>query len=152
MIEFRGELSKSSKEYLIKKESKNCIIVIIGSLLFCIPFIVLSIINNWIFAIGVIPFVFISIASLIPPRGKILKLLFPIRVSINDDIIICKGENFEVANNIASIKKIIAGGDWYHIIFKFPHKSFRFLCQKDLITEGTIEEFEETFKNKIVKL
>ncbi len=40
---------------------------------------------------------------------------------------------------------------YLHVIFYLPNFNRRFICQKDLITEGTIEEFEEIFKDKIVR-
>lgn len=39
---------------------------------------------------------------------------------------------------------------WYFIYFCFPHKSNIFLFQKDLIVQGTIEEFENIMYGKIV--
>ncbi len=49
------------------------------------------------------------------------------------------------------MKKITDEGDWYQIIFYFPHKVGDCICQKDLITEGSIEEFENIFEGLIVK-
>ncbi len=103
------------------------------------------------FAIAIIPFVFLSIASVIPPKGRVLDLIFPTSIVIKDDIIICKGKGFSVSNQISFVKKIIDNGEGYHIFFKFPHKSFRYFCQKNLLTEGALEDFEKIFKDKIIK-
>ena len=35
------------------------------------------------------------------------------------------------------------------IYFKWPKKSCKFLCQKNLLVEEKIESFENLFKNKI---
>ena len=40
---------------------------------------------------------------------------------------------------------------YYKIFFIFPYKSQRFVCQKDLLVQGTIEEFEAVFEGKIVR-
>ena len=57
----------------------------------------------------------------------------------------------EVGNEIhRRHKKVVDMGDWYKIYFYFPHKSNIFLCQKDLIVQGTIEEFENIMYGKIV--
>lgn len=152
MIKFCGEISESSKQYLIKKESKSCFVVIVGSLLLCIPFILLSILKDWIFIIAIIPFIFLSIVSIKPPQSKTLDLIFPTSIVIKDDIIISQGKEFSISNQISYVKKVIDNGDWYHIIFKFPHKSFRYFCQKDLLIDGTLEDFERIFKDKIIKL
>lgn len=49
------------------------------------------------------------------------------------------------------VKEVEDLGDSYRILFDFPGCSPMFLCQKDLITEGTIEDFEELFADKIVR-
>ena len=49
------------------------------------------------------------------------------------------------------MKKIIDEGDWYQIIFYFPHKVGDCICQKDLITQGSIGEFEEMLKGLIIR-
>lgn len=51
---------------------------------------------------------------------------------------------------IEKIKKIIDEGDWYFITFKWDITD-TIVIQKDWIQEGTIEEFEEFFKDKIVR-
>ena len=50
-----------------------------------------------------------------------------------------------------NVKCIFDFGDWYHIVFKFPTKSIYCVCQKNLLEEGTIEEFETIFEGKIVR-
>ena len=49
------------------------------------------------------------------------------------------------------VKKVIDADECYYIIFKFGDIISSIICQKDLIREGTLEEFEELFKGKIVK-
>ena len=50
---------------------------------------------------------------------------------------------------ISKVKKVIDMGEWYYIIFKFGDISNSWICQKDLITQGTIEDFEKIFEGKI---
>ena len=52
---------------------------------------------------------------------------------------------------ISKVKKVVDCGDWYFIVFKFLEFSNALACQKDLITKGTIEEFEALFEGKIVR-
>lgn len=49
------------------------------------------------------------------------------------------------------VKKVIDKGDFYDILFYFPNRWTNCICQKDLIVEGTIEEFEKLFEDKIVR-
>ena len=39
-------------------------------------------------------------------------------------------------------------GTWYKIKFNLKFNMY-FVCQKDLLVEGTLEEFEEIFKDKL---
>ncbi len=49
------------------------------------------------------------------------------------------------------IKHILDYGDFYIIKFYFPNHWVDCICQKDLILEGTIEEFEQMFEDKIIR-
>lgn len=75
----------------------------------------------------------------------------PKEISIDDDSIYIVGDAFNHHRATNDIKKIIDTGDCYRIIFTFPNKSVYCLCQKDLIVEGSIEEFEERFADYIVR-
>ena len=59
--------------------------------------------------------------------------------SLSDKIIYTK---------ISYIKKIIDEDEWYCI---FAYRMSPIYIQKNWIKEGTIEEFEEYFKDKIIK-
>lgn len=52
---------------------------------------------------------------------------------------------------VEKVKKVIDVGDWYYIIFKFGDIGNSWVCQKDLLTKGTIDDFEKIFDGKIVR-
>lgn len=151
MICFSGEISNISKRFLVKTETKSSIVIIIVCLIVSVPLIIASFVEDWIYAIGIIPLILMCIISFIPPKGKVLDTIFPRKICIINEIITLECLNYKTYRKISNVKKVLDYGDWYQIIFKFPHKSFRFLCQKNLITEGTIEDFETLFKGKIVR-
>ena len=72
-------------------------------------------------------------------------------VVINDRTVVCESEADYKETEIEDIKKIVDYGDFYRIVFYFPNLNARFICQKDLITQGSIEEFEERFSDKIIR-
>lgn len=153
MIKFCGELSHNSKMFLIKLEKRTLLLsALIVDLIASIPIILLTIYFDWVFALAFFPLFIIMLIPIMPLNEKRCNLIFPKTIFIKEDIIICKGKGFEVSNQVDVVKKIIDNGDWYQIYFKFPYKSLRYLCQKNLLTEGSLEEFEELFKDKIVKL
>ena len=52
-------------------------------------------------------------------------------------------------NNISDVKFVIDWGMWYEIKFKKLF-SKTIICDKNLISQPTIEEFENHFKDKII--
>ena len=50
---------------------------------------------------------------------------------------------------IDSVDTVIDYGDWYHLLFNFEDRDTYFVCQKNLLTKGTLEEFEALFDGKI---
>jgi len=51
---------------------------------------------------------------------------------------------------ISEVLKVIDYWYWYEIVFKQREK-MNYICQKDLIVTGTIEDFEKLFEGKIVR-
>ncbi len=43
-------------------------------------------------------------------------------------------------------------GEYYVLIFRDSGNFSQIICQKDLLTNGTIEQFEELFDGKIVRM
>lgn len=58
----------------------------------------------------------------------------------------------EVCRDVQDVHKIIDFGEGYYIKFRFPRKFYYCFCQKDLLVEGTISQFEELFQGKIKKV
>lgn len=152
MIEFNGELSSNCKEYILKREVKlGFIATTLVALLFLIPAIIATILWDWIFIIMVLIFILIILSSLKRPSEKHYGKIFPKRVTILENKIESQGDNFLYVYDISNVKKVVDFGEWYHVIFNFNFKNPRFICQKDLIRKGTLEEFEKLFEGKIIK-
>lgn len=60
--------------------------------------------------------------------------------------------NRNESKDFVDVKKVVDMGDWYKFYFYFPHKSNIFICEKKSLVEGTPEEFEELFKDRLVKV
>lgn len=152
MIEFYGELSSNCKNYIIKKEIQAGVMVtsIIGTL-FLIPILVATFLWDWIAIIALVPLIAYITFSFVRPSKKTCRLLFPNRISIEDDFIVSEGDNFSYACPVSEVKKVIDMGEWYHIFFNYRYRNPRFVCQKDLLKQGSINEFEKLFENKIIR-
>ena len=49
------------------------------------------------------------------------------------------------------IKGVHDFGEYYVLIFRDSGNFSQIICEKDLLTHGTIEQFEELFDGKIVR-
>ena len=151
MIVFQGNISDECKKQRTKVESRvGLITALIPSIVLAIFIAIATIKWDWIFVIGFpVLITFVLVAYFYPKREA--KLIVPYQVCITDSELQSEGEKFFEKRKILWIKKIIDKGEWYQIVFYFPHKSTRFICQKNLLVEGTIEEFEELFQGKIIR-
>ena len=160
MIEFDGIISSKCKKFFLSDGRQY---VAIGFLIGMFPLIGASIwlaIDGYsLFAWCVVPIILMFLFFILLKPGTKLYDFFNVayvgdlmfNVQISDGVLSAEiGKRCDV-RNINDIKKIVDYGDWYKIYFYFPHKSNAFICQKDLITQGTIEEFEEMFAGYIVK-
>ncbi|MDE7405873.1 MAG: hypothetical protein K2M89_03245 [Clostridiales bacterium] len=154
MITFSGEVSDNAKLYK-KKVGANAFMIgaCIFSVIFCIPVLLFCIYCDWLAAMFFAPFAVIVIAGIVYRFAptNISKVQAPFKVEIMPDIMLCTGKTFEHARYYDDVKKVIDCGEWYHMVFYMGQKNYDYICQKDLITEGTIEEFEEYFKDKLVR-
>ena len=60
------------------------------------------------------------------------------------------GDNIYRIRSVMDVKKIIETEDCYYFKFYFPY-DLNFICQKDLLVEGTSEEFKVIFDGKFIK-
>lgn len=163
MIEFKGELSNKCKKYFTQSSWQLVFFIVIAV---CIPFIilsiVLSIIDDWIYLLMLLPIaLFIFFASLKPgstayrklygKNGKIYDGELTWHITIEGDMISAEGTQRSEIKYLSNVKKVVDMGDWYKIYFYFPYKSDLFICQKDLIIQGTTEDFENLFSDKLIK-
>lgn len=155
MIEFSGDLSDKCKRYIQKSETKIATFsVLIVAIMFSIPLIIFTIIWDWIFVIGIPALALIVILVSNPKLNsplKALNLYLPKKITIKGDTISIESEKTSANRSIINVKKVIDEGEWFHIIFCFGHGGGYFICQKNLIMKGTIEEFENLFKDKIIR-
>jgi len=153
MIVFCGELSIECKRFIIKEHKKIIwVMLFFPVVLFSIVSLLFFIFVDWIFIIVffAVWFMFAIVAVLTPSKNE-EEILFPQKIAIIDNTLGSQNEKIHIVRAVSDIKKIIDFGDWYKIVFYFPHKSEAFICQKDLIVEGTIEEFEKLFGEYIIR-
>lgn len=84
------------------------------------------------------------------PKGKRARLaLYPQLIYLEEGKITCVSESYTEVRFVQNVSKVVDYGSFYQIIF--PHKmhSDKFVCQKDLLTRGSLKEFEALFDGKL---
>ena len=56
-----------------------------------------------------------------------------------------------VSTLVNSVTRVLDYGEWYYLLFEFDSRDIYFVCQKSLLTKGSLEEFEALFEGKIEK-
>ena len=152
MVTFAGQISGKCKEGVLRRGAKISFISgLITSILFAIPTVVLALkiaLIILLFFLVLIPFPFLAA---IPPKEKYYPMIFPSKITIDPQTgtMTTQSSQFYAESSIAEVVKVLDKGEWYHIYVK--GKEGRFICQKDLLTNGSLDEFEEIFKDKIIK-
>ena len=80
------------------------------------------------------------------------KIGAPVKVTVSADYVCAYGKTKEATSRVPfdSVLEVIDMGAWYKFKYNLTINVFT-VCQKDLIVEGTIEEFEELFADKLVR-
>lgn len=158
MIEFKDCLKGISKKYFCNQIVKCQRIFIVFT---SIPAFFIIILYGYLIwnvniepKIIIISLVLFAILYMLPriQTKKEKEKITPRRVFIENDIITCQSNALVESRTIQDVKEVRDYGDFYYLVFPLGKYSYRFVCQKDLLTCGTIEDFETLFAGKIKKM
>lgn len=159
MIEFVGHLTGNAFKYYKKTMIKTSQIVFLIGFGIAMPimFFVFNLIGSVdlesiLFAASVclLSAIFLPYLILKFAKGDVTR-----RIYINDGLVSavsCEGRTRSA--QICAIKKVKDFGDYYAMTLPgiCAIVSVYFICEKALLTNGTIEQFEELFDGKIVRM
>lgn len=149
MIKFGGELSTKCRLYAINRDRR---LLLYAMIILMTPLVVLNIImalNINIFLLLFVPVFLIVIIASYLYKPKVQKSML-CHIEINEEIITMEVDEKYSERKIWDVKRIIDYGELYVIEFYFPGVLYT-VCQKNLIVEGTLDEFEHFFDVKIIK-
>ena len=160
MIEFKGELSRECQTFIRKKEG------IVQSVLFTIAFIILAyplylliipIFSSTLFVVLIYALIYLFtmvLCFVMPSRKEFLKNIpYKIVIDESEGLIASISADNNIEMNLDNVDIVYDMGTWYLLKFSpGPNYPPRFLCQKDLVVRGTIEDFEKLFAEKIVRI
>ena len=108
--------------------------------------------QNWrIFIAFVAVFMCILLILTIPRSEKSKKQITPKKIIIKDECIICIANKYTETRLTTDVKMVKDFGEYYEICFPFGKISEKYICQKNLLKKGSIQEFETLFSGKIVR-
>lgn len=153
-IEFNGLLTGEAEKYFRKKSVKFGLGIILVALgLFLPGVIALGVfggIEEILFAYLALSVFLIAFAIL--PKGKKNRVsLTPKKIHTDGDSITVISEKYAETKFIEDAKIVYDKGEFYDIVFRIGNYSEKFVCQKSLLTKGSLEEFEELFEDKLIK-
>lgn len=153
MIEFNGYLTGASEKFFFKKYVTYMQNAFIFGLVMVLPliFMLMRIFQTFSIFYGYCAvFAYAMIAVRIKtPKGR--KEITPKRIYVIDNNLICISDKQSESRGVELVKTAYDYGKFYFLSFPMGKKSGNFVCQKDLLTQGTLEEFEKLFDGKIVR-
>ena len=159
MIEFNGQMSKKCKRYIQQIEARHGLVaglfgVLLGIVPICIILIFLCHIKWYLIVPGgtIFAIMFLILCYASPFMKGTAPSIIPTKIVITDDgYITSHGENFHLTEPIETVVVVVDMGEWYHVSWSAKPRMCRFVCQKDLLVYGTIEQFETLFAGKIIR-
>ena len=151
MIEFDGYISGEALKYFWKKGRYITLYIFSFSLSVLLPAMIYIswALNFYSILIAYSGFsAFMVLLILLWPNQKD-EVFIPKKVFTDNEhivVIMGKHEEFRLISDATVVKEY---DEFYFIEFPFGQKSGNFVCQKSLLTKGTLEEFEALFPGKI---
>ena len=94
----------------------------------------------------------LNLAILIPQSKRERRAMMPSQISMDDEYIEYTSHRTKEYRRISDVKVVRDYGDFYDVIFPVGKISDFYVCQKDLLTQGTLQEFEKLFEGKVVRM
>ena len=150
MIEFNGEISGNSRQFLYRLQSKYMAIATsITAVIFLIPTVFAAIFWDTLALLFIIPLAMMVAFSFIHYDNCVPNRIF---IDTEEETIVHCSKQGERFHMLSSVKCVKDYGEWYHFEFIFSDRDMYFVCQKTLLTQGNIEEFEGLFTDKLIRI
>lgn len=152
MIEFDGKLTGAAKKFFYRRN------ICVASLIMLVSGLYATIgdliVFYWWFDYFewdnvYTCFLFLLIVTLLPCTMILSKRILPKKITIKGNFIFSQTGLRKQKISKYDVKKVYDYGEYYFIQPDFLHFTSIFVCQKELLTRGTIEDFEKMFEGKL---
>ena len=160
-IEFNGQITEKNQLDRMKRVDKTTnrsfligfVFIWVISVAIGLP---LKIFRNLLPELVFFTVIFVGLALIRTPKEVLLRFrLFPHIIITEEDLsleLLNRGKQLWRTRKLSRVKKILDCGEVYYIIFKFGDITNSWICQKSNIVNGSIEDFEKLFAEKIVRV
>ena len=152
MIEFNGYLSGEAEKRFLKRSRQLAQNLCLVTFLLLTPAVIFFLLKAKIFSFFGVYLGCVALISLllrIPKSKKARLAMVPKRIYVEEDHIVCIANTYTESRLIDDVTKVIDHGQFYELYFPFGQISEKFICQKNLLIKGTLEEFESMFGDKL---
>ena len=152
MIEFKGYISGKAEKHFFKVPIIYTVVLITLYLVVGLLALLFSPVSDSIVlkACLILP-LFLVADVLVVQNKKKRRSYLTNTVFVENGCMVCKSDKETTQRLISDARALYDYGAYYKIAFPFLKSSFKFICQKDLLTQGTLEDFEKLFEGKIVR-
>ena len=156
MIEFNGSIDSYAEKFFLKRSRRMMEIVVFFTFLVLLPICLIISINTnyWLLTLCYLGVWVLSHLVLFIPQSKKENEKWAYRkIFFDGEYIVCENlvDKHEEFHLISEVELVIDFGYFYHIKFSFGNGRYMFICQKNLLVKGTLEEFEAIFEGKIIR-
>ena len=155
MIEFDGHLNGSAEKQFWKNVRKYAYRILLFAFIGMIAFTVFIVLKTKIWFICIIVgiiFLFLLSCLLLLPKEKEAKGILPRRIFTDGEYITCIADKYSDNKTLSDVKQVYDYEEYYHVVMNGGSGFFMYVCQKDLLTQGSLAEFEALFEGKIIDM
>ena len=152
MIEFSGYITGVARKRFLQRARALTERILISGVLTILPISLLIGAKTGDYLLMRLNFIMIGVVFLlvrIPKSKKEVKAITPKRIYTDGETIVCVADRYTEVKKVSDVKYVKDHGAFYELVFPFGKISEKFICQKDLLIKGTLEEFEGLFANKL---
>lgn len=156
MIEFKGYLTGEAEKRFVKKTRARALIMCCVMIALALPMIFIAgkvVFRDPAFSHILFAGCILWAIIVLMPKGKHEHLSkLPQRIYTDGDFIVCVTDERTDSRLIHDVKKVTDHGEYYELCFNYGKYSDMFICQKNLLTRGTLQGFEKMFDCKIIRI
>ena len=155
MITFDGYISGKAEKRFIEKQRNFVLFLVCQAFVLVAPlWFAFTSHTNQMLSVCLYAFLVVSIILLVLVVTKSKKensKIIPHKIYTDGEYITAVSKTNVETRKVDWVKEVIDHSEFYELKFPVGKISNTFICQKDLLTQGTLKEFERIFKDKLIK-